>query len=178
MARRKHHPRKLLVASTGLLTVSYVGACDSPSEGYSVANLMPSSAMAPVNSVPNMPQPNPTTIVANLIAPPVFSMGEPATTAPLPTMTALPPSVGNLVPFDPTPTAVPTATSPMGPPDAAAPASDAGPSDAGPSDAGLSDAGPSDAGLSNLDASLDGSIDAGSDADSSVSNDGEADGGP
>jgi hypothetical protein len=124
MAKRKLSPRKLLVASTGVMTVSYLVACSRTSSPASDQNAMETTTdvtpvgEAPGNTRPNGvgpngtpgdvgPNPNTqppfTSCIANLPAPPAFPTDSPVD--PGPTVTA-PPVIANL-PAPPTPSLTP-----------------------------------------------------------------------
>jgi hypothetical protein len=89
MPKRRLRPRKLLVASTGVMTVSYLAyGCDDQRYGSSVANLMaeighstaapPEPSVPPSGTSPNATvAPMPISCVANLPAPPVFTQAPP-----------------------------------------------------------------------------------------------------
>lgn len=94
---RKPRARKLLVASSGVMTVSYLlPACDDRTMGTTVANLMaatyptatstPGPGTAPPGSTPTT-QPLFTSCVANLPAPPVFTAVPTASVEPIPSAT-------------------------------------------------------------------------------------------
>jgi hypothetical protein len=151
MAKRRLHPRKLLVASTGVMTVSYlVSGCNHADQGSSVANLMAPPATA---TFPEMS-------TDDTAAPPAYP--EEAPVAPL----GPPPIIGNLppapvypnmpvAPVVPTAAPSPAATTSARPPDAGLTAADAAatsPDARAPS----ADSGPGDASAStDQDASID-----------------------
>lgn len=105
MGKRTLRPRKLLVASTGVMTVSYLLAC-SRTSSVAGEDTMGTNGETPVGDMSDV-RPNEsagpmlTSVVANLPAPPVYPTVTPVT----PTQ---PPIVGNLVPY-PNPTVYPTA---------------------------------------------------------------------
>ncbi|HEX2730118.1 MAG TPA: hypothetical protein VHM70_00880 [Polyangiaceae bacterium] len=82
MAKRRLQPRKLLVASSGVATISYLmSGCDAPRYS-SVANLMaPVSSTQQEAGVGNPPDaggpPHPTGVIANLPAPPAMPVPSP-----------------------------------------------------------------------------------------------------
>ena len=86
MKRAKLNPRKVLVASAGVATISYLSATacsDGPPTNTTVANLMPAPYPTPA-AVANLVAPVPATnvTVANLLPPP---MTEPPTQPVTPT---------------------------------------------------------------------------------------------